>query len=186
MFLRRRQFITAPLKRRTVRRHSLESNPKWEGHLKTIVAMSILASVLAVGCNTSSEEPPTLSPDDIAAIDSLRGAVIDAIKAGDAAAYAKLCTEEVQLLHPGAPLITGRAELEAHNAAMFEAVTVTSLELLPVDLYGVGDLAYEVGTQNLSIEPTMPGFSSSRKYVHVLRRGADGQWRFAALISNDS
>jgi ketosteroid isomerase-like protein len=102
------------------------------------------------------------------------------------AAYAALCTEDVRLLHSGVPLITGRAELEAHNAAMFEAVTVTSLELSPVDLYGVGDLAYEVGTQKLSIEPTVPGFSSSRKYVHVLRRGADGQWRFTALISNDS
>jgi FMN-dependent NADH-azoreductase len=112
--------------------------------------------------------------------------VIDAIVAGDAAAYAALCTEDVRLLHSGVPLITGRAELEAHNAAIFEAVTVTGLELSPVEVNGVGDLAYEVGTQQLSIEPAIPGFASSRKYVHVLRRGADGQWRFAVLISNDS
>ena len=89
-------------------------------------------------------------------------------------------------MHAGAPLITGRAELEAHNAAIFEAVTVTSLKLSPVEVYGVGDLAYEVGTQELSVEPAIPSFSSSRKYVHVLRRGADGRWRFAVLISNDS
>lgn len=112
--------------------------------------------------------------------------MIDAIVTGDAAAYADLCTEDVRLLHADTPLITGRAELQAHNAAIFEAITVTNLELSPVEVCGGGDLAYEVGTQELSINPAMPGFSSTRKYVHVLRRGSDGQWRFAVLISNDS
>lgn len=153
--------------------------------MRRLLATFTLSSILLVAC-ADGERPRTLSPEDQEAIASLRSAVIDAIVAGDAAAYAALCTEDVQLLHSGVPLITGRAELEAHNAAMFEAVTVTALELSPVEVYGVGDLAYEVGTQQLSIEPAMPGFSSSRKYVHVLRRGANGQWRFAVLISNDS
>ncbi len=69
---------------------------------------------------------------------------------------------------------------------MFEVVTVTGLTLTPVVVYGEGGLAYEVGTQELSIEPAMPGFSASRKYVHVMRRDAGGQWRFAALMSNDN
>lgn len=146
----------------------------------------ILALVVLVGCDRGAAQPPNLSAPDLDDIASPRQALIDAIVAGDAAAYADLCTEDVRLLHANAPLITGRAELRAHNAAMFEAVTVTSLELFPVDVYGVGDLAYEVGTQELSINPDMPGFSSSRKYVHVLRRGPDGLWRFAVLISNDS
>ncbi len=127
-----------------------------------------------------------MSEEDLAAIAALRRAVVAAIEAGDAAAYASLCTEDVHLLHSDTPLITGREELEAHNAAMFEVVSVTSLELTPVEIYGTGDLAYEVGTQELGISPAIPGFSSSRKYVHVMRRGSDGHWRFAALISNDS
>ena len=153
--------------------------------MRRLLLTLALTSLLLGACD-GVERPPTLSPEDREAIADLRSAVIDAIVAGDAAAYAALCTDDVKLLHSGVPLITGRAELEAHNAAMFEAVTVTSLKLSPVDLYGVGDLAYEVGTQELSIEPAVPGFSSSRKYVHVLRRSADGQWRFTALISNDS
>ena len=153
--------------------------------MRQLLLKFALTSVLLIACD-GAEQPPTLSPEDLEAIASLRSAVIDAIVAGDAAAYAALCTEDVRLLHSGMPLITGRAELEAHNAAIFEAVSVTSLELSPVEVYGVRDLAYEVGTQQLSIEPAMPGFSRSRKYVHVLRRGADGQWRFAVLISNDS
>lgn len=146
----------------------------------------ILAILLLVGCGRGADQPSTLSTADLDAIASLRGRVIEAIVAGDAAAYADLCTEDVRLLHADAPLITGRAELRAHNAAIFEAVTVTSLELSPVKVYGVGDLAYEVGTQALSVSPETPHFSSARKYVHVLRRAPDGQWRFAALISNNS
>jgi FMN-dependent NADH-azoreductase len=147
---------------------------------------SVVTAAAAVGCGSGVERPATLTDADFEAIASLRTAVTAAILAGDAAAYAMLCTDDVRLLHPGTPLITGRAELEAHNAAMFEAVRVTSLTLTPVEVYGEGDLAYEVGTQQLSIEPTMPGFSASRKYVHVMRRDPDGAWRFAALISNDS
>ena len=152
---------------------------------KTVVR-SILVSLLLVGCGRVADQPSNLSAADPDTIASLRRALVDAIVAGDAAAYADLCTEDVRLLHPGAPLISGRAELEDHNAAMFEAITVTGLKLSPVVVYGVGDLAYEVGTQELSIHPAMPGFSSTRKYTHVLRRGSDGQWRFAVLMSNDS
>ncbi|MCP4200820.1 MAG: SgcJ/EcaC family oxidoreductase [bacterium] len=154
--------------------------------MRRTAARWILAVVVLIGCDGGADRPAELTAADLDAIASLRHAVIEAIVAGDAAAYADLCTEDVRLLHANAPLITGRVELRAHNAAMFEAVTVTSLELSPVEVYGVGDLAYEVGTQQLSISPEMPGFSSSRKYVHVLRRGADGRWRFAVLISNDS
>ena len=80
-------------------------------------------------------------------------------------------------MHAGSPIITGKSELEAHNAAIFEAVTVETLVLTPVEVYGTGDLAYEVGTQQLTIESAMQEFSGSRKYVHVLRRGADEKWR---------
>lgn len=153
--------------------------------MRRTAAAWILASLVLAGCQ-SLDRPAALTAADLEAIASLRQAVIEAIVAGDAAVYAELCTEDVRLLHANAPLITGRAELRAHNAAMFEAATVTSLELSPVEVFGTGDLAYEVGTQDLSISPEMPGFNSSRKYVHVLRRGSDGQWRFAVLISNDS
>ena len=106
--------------------------------------------------------------------------------AGDAIAYADLCDDDILILHPNAPIITGREELIGHNAQIFEIVDVTSLELAPVEIYGTGDLAYEVGTQSLSIEPALEGFNSSRKYLHVMRRRTDGTWRFVAAMSSDS
>lgn len=147
------------------------------------ILVSLLAVFMLGGCGERALE---VTPEDLRAIDKLRDAVTRAIVAGDAAAYANLCTEDVQLLHAGSQIITGKAELQAHNAAMFESVTVTSLVLTPVEIYGAGDLAYEVGTQELTIDPTVPEFAESRKYVHVFRRGSNGQWRFAALISNNN
>lgn len=154
--------------------------------MRLTVMRSLVATVLLVGCSRDADQPLTLSPADLEALGSLRTKLVEAIVTGDAAAYASLCTEDVKLLHSNAPLIRGKAELEAHNAAIFQAVSVTHLELSPVDIVGIGDLAYEVGTQSLSIEPSIPEFRNSRKYVHVLRRGSDGQWRFAVLISNNT
>ena len=84
------------------------------------------------------------------------------------------------------PIITGKAKVETHNAAIFETVTVETLKLTPVEVHGTGDLAYEVGTQQLTIEPAVREFSGSRKYVHVFRRGANGIWRFTTLMSNNN
>ena len=46
-------------------------------------------------------------------------------------------------------------------------------------------LAYEVGTQEVAIEPSDDRFLGKRKYVHVLKKD-DGQWKFAVLMSNNS
>lgn len=151
--------------------------------LRIHILVGMLIAAMVASCGDGAVE---LTTEDLRALDELRDLVTDAIVAGDASAYADLCTEDVQLLHPGSSIINGKAELEAHNAEMFEAVTVTYLVLTPVEIYGTGDLAYEVGTQELAIEPTMPGFAGSRKYVHVFRRGSDGEWRFVALMSNNN
>jgi FMN-dependent NADH-azoreductase len=138
------------------------------------------------GCYKSDSAQPTFSDEDLNAIDSLRVALESVIEAGDATAYADLCVDDVHLLHPGFPIVTGREEMISHNAPFFESFNVKRLDLTPIEIYGTDDLAYEVGTQSLEIEPAVAGFSSARKYLHVMRRGEDGQWRFVALMSSDS
>ena len=150
---------------------------------RLIVIFSVL---LLSGCDLSDTAQNTFSNEDVIAIDSLRAALESVIEAGDAAAYADLCFDDVRLLHPGSPIVTGRKELISHNAPFFKSYNVKRLDLTPVEIYGTDDLAYEVGVQSLEIVPSVDGFSSSRKYLHVMRRGDDGQWRFVALMSSDS
>ncbi len=148
----------------------------------------IIAIVALVVCRSSSKNnhSMTLTQADHQAIVELREAIVGAILESDADAYAALCTDDVRLLHPSTPLITGRTALRDHNARVFEVVRVTKLVLSPVEVYGMGNLAYEVGTQEVAIEPSDERFLGSRKYVHVLKRDMDGQWRFAVLMSNNS
>lgn len=138
------------------------------------------------GCDHPDIPQNSFSDVDLIAINSLRVALETVIEAGDATAYADLCVEDVRLLHPGSPIVTGREELVSHNAPFFESFNVKRIDLTPVDIYGTDDLAYEVGIQSLEIEPSIDGFSDSRKYLHVMRRSDDGQWRFVALMSSDS
>ena len=149
--------------------------------------LTLLLSVLCVSsCIESDVTRHTLSDEDLGAIGALRQALGDVIEAGDTIAYADLCSRDVRLLHAGSPIITGREEFISHTALVFEAIDVISLDLTPVNIYGTGDLAYEVGVQALSIEPSLVGFRSSRKYLHVMRRNHDGAWHFVALMSGDS
>jgi ketosteroid isomerase-like protein len=139
-----------------------------------------------VSCTESANKFEPLSQEDMNAISELRNNVVSAIKAGDAKAYGQLCSDSVRLMHPNFPIVNGRAELVEHNATMFAAVKVTTLIVTPVDIYGIGDLAYEVGTQSVQIDPPMEGFSSTRKYLHVMRKSDDGKWHFVALMSSDN
>ncbi len=144
---------------------------------------SLLLVLMMLSCVSKTQG---LSQRDMAAIDELRNGLINAIIAADATAYAELCSEDVHLLHEGSPIITGKSELTAHNIAIFESISVTSLSLTPIKIYGTGDLAYEVGTQKLAVEPASPQFEGSRKYIHVFRRSRDGKWRFSALMSSNN
>jgi ketosteroid isomerase-like protein len=145
-----------------------------------------LLCIAFISCNKLDNPIESLSQEDMNAISELRNNVVSAIKAGDAKAYGRLCSDDVRLMHPNAPIVNGREALIKHNAAMFEAVKVNTLILTPVDIYGIGDLAYEVGTQSVQINPSMEGFKSSRKYLHVMRKSDDGMWLFVALMSSDN
>lgn len=57
----------------------------------------------------------------------------------------------------------------------------TDFALTSTTAYGVGDLAYMVGTASFK----MGGATETVKYTEVLRRGADGKWRHVVdMFSN--
>ncbi len=127
-----------------------------------------------------------LTDADREQLDALREALREAILAGDSAKHAQLCTDDVLLMHPGTPIVSGREAVRQHEEEIFALVTVKKLEVVPVSTSGTGWLAYEVGTQELATEPALEGFAAKRKYAHVMRKQADGTWKFAVLMSNDS
>jgi len=121
-------------------------------------------------------------------IDHLRVSQAEAIVAGDARAYASLCTEDIQLLIPGNDLISGQEDFLNAESALFKNASFDSFCKQPVSVQRSGDLAVEVGRQMIEMQHrkmTKGVFSTYQKYTHVYRR-ADNGWRIAVLMSNPS
>ncbi|MBP9859480.1 MAG: NAD(P)H-dependent oxidoreductase [Kofleriaceae bacterium] len=124
---------------------------------------------------------------DRAAIASLRVAQGRAIIAGDAVAYAALCTEDIELLVPGVPRVHGHTAFVACEREIFARGTIRRFDKTPLATVIHGDFAYEIGLQHVeSSTATATGvFAAVQKYTHVFRRTRAG-WRFAVLMSNPS
>ncbi len=126
-----------------------------------------------------------LSPDDRQRIERVRVALRDAILTGDADAYVACFTPDAFVMHQDSPYVRGTEAIKEHTQQIFDVVQVTKLELSPVVVAGGDGLAYEVGVQEVAIEPPMDAFKSNRKHLHVYQRQADSTWRIAAAMSSN-
>lgn len=128
-----------------------------------------------------------LSPEDLRGIDRVRSDLRHAILEGNVDAYAACFTSDAFLMHQDrSPYVRGLEAIEEHTLQVFQAVKVTKLELEPLLVKGTDGVAYEIGVQEVAIEPAIDAFKSKRKYLHVYEKQADGTWKIAAgMSSND-
>lgn len=121
-------------------------------------------------------------------ITQLRAAQAEAIIAGDATAYALLCTEDIQLLIPAKDLVYGRDAFLQIERALFKNAKFDTFRKMPVCVQRSGDLAVEVGRQEVTMKSQDHSggvFSSHQKYTHIFRL-TDNGWRISLLMSNPS
>jgi ketosteroid isomerase-like protein len=140
--------------------------------------------LVAVACTPKSGAPVPGSPAALtsAELDSVR-AVDAAFAAGmnakDTAAVFAVYAADAKLMPPDSPILEGAAG-HAVIAGLI-AGGASDFVLTPTMAYGVGDLAYVVGTATFKIG----GASEAVKYAEVLRKGDDGKWRYVVdMFSN--
>jgi len=124
--------------------------------------------------------------EDKQEISTLRAGQAEAIIAGDASAYAALCTDDIRLLIPAKELISGRDAFQQAEETLFKHAKFTGFNKMPVQVERSGNLAVEVGYQHVQMhgEDHVGGvFSARQKYTHIFRCTDEG-WRFAVLMSN--
>lgn len=135
-------------------------------------------SLFAVGCMSKVETPPPASeapPLSAAALDSVKSVdatFAAAMNAKDTAAVLAVYADDTKLMPPDSPVLdkAGAGKL----IEGFFAAGAKDFVLTPTTAYGSGDLAYIVG----NVSYTMNGASETDKYAEVLRKGADGKWRY--------
>ena len=122
-------------------------------------------------------------------IDELRDAWIAAVKRRDPSALADLLTEDYEVWSGGAAAMKGpAAAAAAMGAALARFDIEQSLEV--VETVVSGDWAFERGIERMRLTPRSGGSGGSgggggdvqdfeQRAFLVMRRGADGRWRYA-------
>ena len=134
--------------------------------------------LVAVACAPKSETSTSAAASgelSAAALDSVKAvdaAFASGVNAKDTAAVFAAYAPDAKLMPPDSPILEGP---NGHAViAGLIAGGASDMTLTPNTVYGVGDLAYVVGTATFK----MGGNSETVKYTEVIRRGADGKWRY--------
>ncbi|HSD10523.1 MAG TPA: SgcJ/EcaC family oxidoreductase [Candidatus Binatia bacterium] len=119
-----------------------------------------------------------------AAIEAANAKFSKAVEAGDADAVAALYTADAIAFPPDHDMVKGRKAIGEFWKATQQS-GVKSAVLTTVDVGRSGDVAYEVGTVLLTIQPPdKAATTASAKYVVVWKRQADGSWQLHRDIWN--
>jgi ketosteroid isomerase-like protein len=133
--------------------------------------------LLAAACAPKSETPAAAAPAALSAaqLDSVKAAdaaFAAGMNAKDTAAVFAVYAPDAKLMPPDSPVLEGAAGHPVITGLV--AGGASDFVLTPTTAYGVGDLAYLVGTATFK----MGGATETVKYAEVLRKGADGKWRY--------
>ncbi|HKP30528.1 MAG TPA: DUF4440 domain-containing protein [Gemmatimonadales bacterium] len=144
--------------------------------LASILGLSLVAAACApkaeapAAASTAAAAP--LSAAELEEVKAVDAAFAAAMNAKDTTAVWAIYAPDAYLMPPDSPALQGAA---GHPAlAGFLAFGATDFALTPTTAYGIGDLAYVVGTATFK----MGGTTETVKYAEVLRKGADGKWRY--------
>jgi uncharacterized protein (TIGR02246 family) len=148
---------------------------------KQIMTTVVLALAMGIGLAqfASAQTPMTGKTDP--ALTKLAKAWEAAFNAKEIAKVAAMYTDDAVVMPPNHEAVRGRANIEA----FFKEMEGANFTLTPFESATSGSTAYEAGTYQMSMTPkTGQPTTDKGKYVVVLKRGSDGQWRLAFDIFN--
>jgi uncharacterized protein (TIGR02246 family) len=120
-----------------------------------------------------------------AAIEEANTKFSKAFERGDSKALASMYTSDAIVFPPDSEMVRGNEAIGEFWKTTRNS-GVTSATLTTLDVGRSGDIAYEVGTVSLTIQPEgKPTTTVAAKYVVVWKRHADGSWKLHRDIWNN-
>jgi uncharacterized protein (TIGR02246 family) len=120
-------------------------------------------------------------------VDRTNREFVAAFNRGDMATVASCYVEDAKVMPPGSEVVQGREAIEQFWRGVQKQMGVKEVTLDSQEVEASGDIAHEVGTATLKIEP--PGGQAATvpiKYLVAWKRQADGAWRVAVDIWNSN
>jgi uncharacterized protein (TIGR02246 family) len=144
-------------------------------------ALMFMAPLAA--CQAPAPEAGPLSEEDVAAITASTDSFVEALLAGDWAAFAALYTEDAVFMSPNVPVVEGRVAIQAFLEP-FPRFTQAELTIVQID--GRGNLAFVRATYSMTIlvEGTPEPTHDTLKHVEIWRKQPEGKWLISLDISN--
>ncbi|HJV90566.1 MAG TPA: nuclear transport factor 2 family protein [Holophagaceae bacterium] len=121
--------------------------------------------------------PMLASPGLKAKAEALNKAFAAAMVKGDAAAVAGLYTEDARLLFFKGQTLKGRAAIHETLAGMFKGMKVTAMSIVSEECHPLGEALLDMGHYEMTSEAEGKTTTEKARYVQVLKKGKDGQWR---------
>ncbi|HJW32055.1 MAG TPA: nuclear transport factor 2 family protein [Holophagaceae bacterium] len=121
--------------------------------------------------------PLLAGPGPKAKADAVNKAFAAAMVKGDAVAVAGLYTEDARLLFFKGQTLKGRAAIQETLAGMFKGMKVTAMSIVSEECHPLGDTLLDMGHYEMTSEAEGKTTTEKARYVQVLKKGKDGQWR---------
>jgi ketosteroid isomerase-like protein len=142
----------------------------------------ILGTVMCLGLNVGCQAPAGLSEADRTAVRQGCESFANLLNAKDFKGAAALYAEDAIVLPPNQAAVEGRAAIQAFLEAF---PPFSNFQLKSLEIEGRGDLAYERGTNSMTVTPAGAAPIEDRgKYVAIWRKQADGSWKCVRDIWN--
>ena len=141
----------------------------------TAVLLTIATSIGAQGrASRPADEQARLR----AAVEASGMRMAESFNAGDIAGFIRAYSDDVWVFPPNAPAFQGRAAALDFYQRTYNA-GLRTFQVTTTGLDRQGNMAYETGTYTVDA-PAVGQSTSARdngKYVHVWKRGPNGDWR---------
>lgn len=144
----------------------------------------VLPLLLSAACAPTSEAAADPADEDAARaeIAERRASFTETLRAGEAEPFLEYWTDDAYMREPGMSL--DRAGLESFVAEFFATGRVLSLDIHPADVFVHGDVAYEFGEyeETIQVEGQEP-FTVRNHHALRWERGDDGAWRIDRIVT---
>jgi uncharacterized protein (TIGR02246 family) len=151
--------------------------------MRTPVALQVVMLTASIGssvalCQTAGNDQNTVR----STFESWRKVA----NTGDADAFLSYLADDAIFadMAPGLAPVVGKKALEPFFKSFFATITFTWTDCQSEEVVVVGDLAFHRYTGVVTFTPKQGGETSRipRRYLDMLRRGADGRWRILQHI----